>query len=170
MRAENVKVGQNYLCKVGKNSVPVTLVAVSPKGQMTVQSVSSKKKFQVADAARLSPVPEGTAQGATGAKTSAGAPKTTKAAKARATTQQGAPEGKKKRASLLNEAAAVLQAAGQPMNAKEMVEAVMARGQWATKGKTPAATLYASILREIQKKGQEARFVKTERGKFAARA
>jgi hypothetical protein len=34
---------------------------------------------------------------------------------------------------------------------------------------TPAATLYSAILREINTKGQEARFQKTERGKFAAK-
>ena len=33
--------------------------------------------------------------------------------------------------------------------------------------KTPAATLYSAILREITTKGKESRFEKTERGKFA---
>jgi hypothetical protein len=32
----------------------------------------------------------------------------------------------------------------------------------------PASTLYSSILRELQTKGNEARFKKTEPGKFAA--
>jgi hypothetical protein len=41
---------------------------------------------------------------------------------------------------------------------------------WTTKGKTPAATLYAAILREIQKKGSEARFKKVDRGQFALNA
>jgi len=112
----------------------------------------------------------GRGKGARSARASVRASRNAQAAPERATTQQGAPEGKKKRLGLLNEAVAVLQEAGRPMNAKEMVEAVLAKGQWATKGKTPAATLYASILREIQKKGDEARFVKTERGKFSARA
>ena len=31
----------------------------------------------------------------------------------------------------------------------------------------PAATLYSAILRELQTKGNDARFKKTERGKFA---
>jgi hypothetical protein len=34
------------------------------------------------------------------------------------------------------------------------------------KGATPAATLYSAILREMNAKGKDARFVKTERGKF----
>ena len=36
-------------------------------------------------------------------------------------------------------------------------------------GKTPAATLYSGILREIQTRGAEARFQKVERGKFATK-
>mgnify|MGYP000997464826 CR=1 FL=1 len=37
-------------------------------------------------------------------------------------------------------------------------------------GKTPASTVYAAILREIQKKGDASRFVKAERGKFKIKA
>lgn len=37
-------------------------------------------------------------------------------------------------------------------------------------GKTPASTLYSAILREINAKWKDARFKKTERGKFAAKA
>ena len=40
---------------------------------------------------------------------------------------------------------------------------------WTTPGgKTPHATLYSAILREIKTKGKDARFKKIERGKFAA--
>jgi len=55
-----------------------------------------------------------------------------------------------------------------PMNTREMIEAMSAKGYWTSPGgKTPHATLYSAILREIQVKGKEARFAKTERGKFA---
>ncbi len=55
------------------------------------------------------------------------------------------------------------------MNAKEMIEALAAQGLWTSPGgKTPHATLYSAILREIGSKGNDARFKKTERGKFAA--
>lgn len=164
MRAENVKVGQEYLCQVGKNSVRVTLVAVSPKGQMTVQSVASKKKFQVADAARLSPASAAATEG--GAQASREAKRQGKTAKGAAHGQEAA---KTRKTGLLDAALQVLREAGQPMNTKEMVDAVLAKGLWKSDGKTPAATLYSSILRELQKKGDQARFVKTERGKFAAR-
>jgi len=43
-----------------------------------------------------------------------------------------------------------------------------AKGYWTSPGgKTPAATLYSAILREITTKAKESRFVKSERGKFA---
>ena len=56
---------------------------------------------------------------------------------------------------------------GQPMASKEMIDAMAQKGYWKSPGgKTPHATLYAAILREIQQKGKEARFRKVERGKF----
>ena len=61
----------------------------------------------------------------------------------------------------------VLEEAGQPMTCPEMIEAMTAKKYWASpKGLTPAATLYSAVLREIKAKGKDARFVKTERGKF----
>ncbi len=77
-------------------------------------------------------------------------------------------EPKEKRLSGLDAAAKVLAEAGQPMTAKEMVEAAEAKGYWKSPGgKTPHATVYSAIIREIAAKGSESRFRKTERGKFA---
>ena len=56
------------------------------------------------------------------------------------------------------------------MGCKDMVETMLAKGMWKTDGKTPAATIYAAILREIQTKGGEARFKKTDRGMFTLNA
>jgi DNA-directed RNA polymerase beta' subunit len=73
-----------------------------------------------------------------------------------------------KKLSQIEAAIAVLAKAGEPMNCKAMVEAMSRQGLWASPGgKTPEATLYASILREINAKGKDARFVKVERGRFA---
>jgi hypothetical protein len=53
------------------------------------------------------------------------------------------------------------------MTSQEMIAAMAAKGYWTSPGgKTPHATLYAAILREINSKGNETRFKKTERGKF----
>jgi hypothetical protein len=46
-----------------------------------------------------------------------------------------------------------------------------AKGYWTSPGgQTPHATLYAAILREINVKGPEARFAKTDRGRFTLAA
>jgi hypothetical protein len=56
------------------------------------------------------------------------------------------------------------------MTTKAMIEAMAAKGYWTSPGgATPAATLYSGILRELQKKGDEARFEKVERGLFRLR-
>jgi hypothetical protein len=76
-------------------------------------------------------------------------------------------EPKVKRVSGLDAAAKVLEESGEPMTAKEMVEAAEVKGYWKSPGgKTPHATVYSAIIREIAKKGGESRFCKTERGKF----
>ena len=76
---------------------------------------------------------------------------------------------KPKRTSALDAAAKVLAESGEPLNTKEMIEAMAEKGYWTSPGgKTPHATLYSAILREINTKGNDARFKKTERGKFAA--
>ena|ERR1700687_627301 len=77
-------------------------------------------------------------------------------------------ETKVKRLSALAAALKVLGENDQPMTSGEMIEAMAAKSYWSSpKGRTPASTLYAAILREITVKGKQARFQKTERGKFA---
>ena len=72
--------------------------------------------------------------------------------------------------SALNAAAKVLADADTPMNCQEMIDAMAKAKLWSSpNGQTPAATLYSAILREIKTKGKDARFTKTERGKFAAK-
>jgi hypothetical protein len=66
----------------------------------------------------------------------------------------------------LDAAAKVLADKGEPMRCGDLVETMINTGLWETNGKTPAATIYAAILREIQTKGAEARFKKTDRGLF----
>ena len=85
--------------------------------------------------------------------------------------QKAKEEPKAKKTSALDAAARVLAEAGQPMNCQEMIAAMAAKGYWTSPGgKTPAATLYSAILRELKTKKSEARFRKTERGKFEIRA
>ena len=74
---------------------------------------------------------------------------------------------KHRKPSGLDAAAQVLAEAGEPMGCKEMVERMLAKGLWQTSGKTPSATIYAAIIREIATKGDDSRFRKVDRGKFA---
>ena len=78
-------------------------------------------------------------------------------------------EKKPKKVSAIDAAARVLGEAKEPMNCQEMIKAMADKGYWTSPGgKTPHATLYSAILREIGTKGKDSRFTKTERGKFAA--
>jgi HB1, ASXL, restriction endonuclease HTH domain len=96
---------------------------------------------------------------ADGAKESA--PASTRATKTKA--------AKPERMSALDAAAKVLQEAGEPMNAREMIEEMAAKAYWTSPGgKTPQATLTSAIAREIATKGKESRFEKSSRGHFAA--
>jgi len=81
-----------------------------------------------------------------------------------------AKRGKPKRTSLLDAAAAVLSDTGEALGTGELVERAVARGLWTPgAGKTPAATLYSAIIREIRGKGDASRFVKAEPGRFTAK-
>ena len=61
----------------------------------------------------------------------------------------------------------VLQQAKEPLTCKQMVEQMAKKGLWQSPGgKTPDQTLYASILRDIQKHGDASRFQKVDRGLF----
>jgi len=75
---------------------------------------------------------------------------------------------KPKRIGALSAAAEVLKKTGKPMRAPEMITAMAEQKLWSSPGgKTPAATLYAAIIREIRKKKGDARFKKIDRGQFA---
>ncbi len=95
------------------------------------------------------------------------APKPAKAAKA----PKAPKERKPRRLSALDAAAKVLSASEVPMRSAEMIAAMERKGLWTSPGgKTPEATLYAAIIREIAAKGTKARFKKHERGVFVATA
>jgi hypothetical protein len=75
-----------------------------------------------------------------------------------------------KKLSALDAAAKVLRETGQAMSCPELIAQMAAKSYWSSpKGKTPSATLYAAMTREIRLKGKAARFVKTEPGRFAYR-
>lgn len=88
------------------------------------------------------------------------APKSEKSTKTK--TEQ---KPKTKKVSALDAAAQVLAKADKPMGAQELITAMAEKGLWTSPGgKTPHATLYAAMIREIGTKGKDARFKKVERG------
>ncbi len=101
-------------------------------------------------------------------KPSAKKPAATKTASAKtAPAKKATAKRSSSRPSGLDLAAKVLAEAGEPLGAKDIAKRVIAAG-WATSGKTPHATLYAAIAREITVKGSDSRFAKTGRGLFEA--
>ena len=95
--------------------------------------------------------------------------KTKKKANAKSKGKRSKTKGRDGQLSCLNAAAKVLAEKGEPMTCKEMIDAMATKGYWTTPGgKTPHATLYSSIAREIRDKGKDSRFKKSERGKFAS--
>jgi hypothetical protein len=84
---------------------------------------------------------------------------------------KAAKEPKAKKVGALDAAAQVLAASNEPMNCKQLIEAMASKGLWSSPGgKTPHATLYSAIIREISVKGKDSRFTKKDRGQFAAKA
>lgn len=97
------------------------------------------------------------------------APKTPAKAAPKATAKpapETAAKATDKKMSQIHAALAILGKARKPMTCKEMVEAMEAKRLWKSPGgKTPHATLYSAILRDMRK-GDAARFKKAAPGKF----
>lgn len=75
------------------------------------------------------------------------------------------------RSSALAAAATVLAEHPGSLSARELIERMTERGLWTSPaGKTPAATLYAAIIRDIAAHPDTTRFCKAAPGRFAAAA
>jgi hypothetical protein len=153
-----------------EQTMPEQPVVAEPPVMGSVTTAATPEEATANDIPTAGPVPsagEQTASASPTAGSTGGKP--TQTAPAKAKRQRKAPAAAKdKRLSAIDAAVKVLQEAGTAMTTQEMIDAMAAKGYWASPaGKTPAATLYSAILREITAKGEAARFAKTERGKFA---
>ncbi len=98
--------------------------------------------------------------------------KTTKKSGTKASAEAGKPKpdakaAKPRKVSALDAAAQVLAGSKEPMRAQQLIDEMATRGLWTSPGgKTPAATLYAAMTREIRARGAASRFAKAERGRF----
>ena len=90
-------------------------------------------------------------------------------AEPRTANRRGLHEAKDpKKMSCLDAAAKLLTETGQSMTCQELIAALAAQGYWTSPaGKTPQASLYAAIVRELRTKKEQARFRKTAPGRFA---
>lgn len=94
--------------------------------------------------------------------------KTTRKTTKKSTRKTAKAKPAAKRKGILDIAAEMLARSRKPMGAKEIVERAIEQGLWTTNGKTPSATLYAAIIREIAAEGKDARFKKVDRGLFTS--
>ena len=193
MMKADITIGTTYTAKVSDKVVPVRIEREHASGGWEATNTVTGKTIRIKTAQRLRAVHEGeqngaqkatsarrTPRGASGKKGANTATKGTKGAtrpterahgdvpskdEAEPRKSKPAKPAMPSRLSLLDAAATVLADAKEPMACKAIVEGAMALG-WTTSGKTPHATLYAAITREIATRGDDARFVKVDRGRF----
>jgi HB1, ASXL, restriction endonuclease HTH domain len=141
-------------------------MAQEPPATTTLASEPTTAETPTA-ATEAAPAPEATAPEATEAPTTV-VPEPAQTAAKPKRQQKAASEPHEKKLSALDAAAKVLAETRTPMTCQELIGAMAGKGYWTSPGgKTPAATLYSAMLREIATKGDQARFVKTGRGHFA---
>ncbi len=193
MKANEVKIGGEYLARIGKTPFPVRIVAEKPSGGWSAINLNNNKKAFISLARLLQEMPTATETHAPtttvttednltvievplatvetiGGTADPNSPLIEKPKRGRKPkTEAGNAEGKTS-LSQLDAAAKVLGEAIAPMSTKQMVEVMATKGYWSSPGgKTPHATLYSAILRELQSKGETGRFIKTDRGHFILR-
>ena len=139
----------------------VTSPAIDPSAQQ-VASIDVDPKVEIAAARKHA------AKGKKGAKPT---PKPPKAKAPKQVKPAKEPKTKTKKVSALDAAAQVLAKSDKPMTSKALIDAMAEQKLWSSPGgKTPEATLYAAMLREITAKGKESRFKKVDRGLFTSNA
>ena len=152
MNKEEIKISNVYAIKVGKNTVGVHIMSEHKDGGWVGVNVNTNKELIIRSADRLIGLYQVKKEN-------------TKTVEAREPSKDVNPAKVKKLGGLLA-AFMVLADAGQPLDCQEIVKRMIDQDMWKTDGKTPSATIYSAIIREIKEKGTESRFVKTERGKF----
>jgi len=176
MKKNEVKIGETYRAKVSGTIANVRITGENPYGGWDGINVATKRKVRIKSAQRLRGrvAPKRTATlivGKDEAEAKAETPQVVSSTPGGETAAvDPKPREKAERAdgkmSGLDAAAKVLAEAAEPLNCQAIVERALAQGYWQTAGKTPSATVYAAIVREIAQKGDASRFAKAGRGKF----
>ena len=162
MKKNEVKVGGFYTAKVSDKLVKVRIDSTNSRGGWNATNTATGSRIRIKSAQRLRGAAED--RGKKNEIPEAAGKAATRKAKSKKTSGTQKP----KRVSALDAAEQVLVKAGKPMRAKELIAAMAEQGLWKSPaGKTPHATLYAAMLREIAANGKAARFTKVDRGMFA---
>jgi len=183
MKKNEVKVGGLYTSKVSDKLVTVRIDSTHSQGGWNATNTRTGKRIRIKSAQRLrgeakkttkAEVPEAADTAvANDEKAEAAGKAACLRAPHRLATRKAKPrkvggKRKTKRVGALDAAAQVLAQAEKPMRAQELIAAMAEQGLWSSPaGKTPHATLYAAMLREVGTKGDAARFRKVDRGLFA---
>jgi hypothetical protein len=190
MKKAEVKIGSKYYANVSGARCEIQIDAEKPRGGWDATNLATGKKILIKSAQRLQgevgtrrvrakvttegnvtvvenePATVETFGGDTS--TAVAVLKKPRKTKTAATETADSDTGEK-RLSCVAAALKVLGESSDPMNAQELITAMETKGYWTSPGgKTPHATLYSAILRDLAR-GDESRFVKTERGRFTVR-
>ncbi len=196
MKKADVKIGGEYYANVSGNKTKVRIDAETRSGGWTATNLATNKKVTIRTAQRLQgqvaanskttktttqdnltivevpPVAVETIDGTNQEQPALVLRKPTKAKNLKSDSAKATDETAvkpEKRLSCVTAAIKVLVESTEPLSTKQIVEAMSTKGYWSSPGgKTPEATLYSAILREISK-GEESRFVKAERGRFTVK-
>jgi hypothetical protein len=168
MKKSEVTIGGQYKAKVTDKVVTVEILAENPNGGWDAKNLATGKKVRIKSAQRLRGPAATAATSARGARSSGRTATAAADAKSTDTAKPGQNSLRVKKASILDAAVRVLAEKKEPLACKEMVETMVQKEYWQPSkgGKTPANTLYAAILKEINTKGAESRFEKVGRGQF----
>jgi len=172
MKKAEVKIGGKYYANVTGKKVEVQIDSEKASGGWNATNLATGKKIHVKSAQRLQrEVGKSKTAAKTQSETVNAEPVDTTADVVPIKTKRVAMKAdsdQPKRLSALAAAHKVLCEATEPLNVQQMIEAMTSKGYWTSPGgKTPHATLYSAILRELAK-GETSRFVKTDRGRFVA--
>jgi hypothetical protein len=143
-----IRVGNTTYSTPMEHPMPTSRISKNPTSKATVRTPSAprrQKKSALADDAAPTAAPTATA-----------------------VDHPTAAQDATKPRSGLEAAAHLLREANEPLDAQTLVKRMLDRGLWTTAGKTPAATIYAAMIREITTKGPNSRFRKVVRGRFTA--
>ena len=189
MKKAEVQIGGKYHANVSGKRVEIQIDAEKSTGGWNATNLATGKKIHIKSAQRLqglvgaakrqakvttegnvTVVENEPATVETFGAIPTGVPKKARKKPAAEAKDANASDSPEKKLSCVTAAIKVLTESTEPLNAKEIIDAMVAKGYWTSPGgKTPHATLYSAILRDLAK-GDASRFVKSERGRFTAKA